>query len=438
MRMYDLIQKKRDGVALSAEELRWMIHQYSIGNVPDYQMSAFTMAVFFRGMSEEETAVLTDAMANSGDRIDLSRFGNRSVDKHSTGGVGDKTTLILAPIVASLGGYVAKISGRGLGHTGGTVDKLEAIPGFRTAVSEAAFLEQVASIGVAVIAPSANLAPADKKLYALRDVTATVDAPSLIASSIMSKKLAAGASSIVLDVKCGSGSFCKTLHSAQTLAQAMIRIGVRNGRHMTAIITDMDLPLGYAIGNAIEVQEAIAVLRGEGPKDLQTLCIRLATEMTALCCAVSMETAEQAVRNTLANGNAYAKFCEWIQAQGGDIRAVEDVSRLPGAKHSIDISSPADAYIEHMKTEQIGITSVLVGAGRSKKEDQIDPGAGILLHRKTGDYVHRGERIATLYSNREDLLAPAATEFSAALRFSANKPKQRPLILDILRADAVK
>lgn len=435
MRMYDLIAKKRDGEALTEEELRTLIKEYTAGTVPDYQMAAFAMAVFFRGMSAEETAVLTDAMADSGDRINLERFGTFSVDKHSTGGVGDKTTLILAPIVASLGGKVAKVSGRGLGHTGGTVDKLESIPGYKTALSEEAFLSQVERIGVAVVGQTANLAPADKKLYALRDVTATVNSIPLIVSSIMSKKLAAGAHSIVLDVKCGSGSFCKTPQQAETLAKEMVRIGTLNGRRMTAVITDMDLPLGNAIGNALEVKEAISVLRGEGPQDLRTLCCDLATEMTMLCLQLPREAAEAAVRDAIDSGKAFAKFCEWIEAQGGDRKAVENPALLPQAAHHFDILSARDGYLCHMNTEQIGISSVLLGAGRAKKEDRIDPGAGILLHAKTGDCLRSGDVIATLYANDPALFDDAAAEFCGALRFSEEAPEPIPLIFKTIHAE---
>ena len=433
MRMVDLIEKKRDGTALSDAEIRFIISGFTDGSIPDYQMAAFAMAVFFRGMNDHETAVLTDAMMHSGDTIDLSRFGDKSVDKHSTGGVGDKTTLIVAPIVATLGGKMAKMSGRGLGHTGGTVDKLESIPGFHTTLSADDFMHQVEQVGVAVIGQSGNLTPADKKLYALRDVTATVDSLPLIISSIMSKKLAAGSHSIVLDVKIGSGAFMKTLDDGRKLAEGMVSIGKACGRNVTAVMTNMDIPLGHYIGNALEVMEAVQVLRGEGCADLRAVCVELASNMLMLCNGWDEAAARARVENAIASGAAFETMKKWIAAQGGDARALEDFSLLPQASVVYEVKAPRSGYIRAMDTQKVGEASAVLGAGRQKKEDVIDYAAGIVLSKKTGDYVEAGETLATLYTNQAQTLAGSETLLLDALRWGEEAPAQEKLILGIVR-----
>ncbi len=433
MRMVDLIEKKRDGAALSDAEIRFIISGFTDGSIPDYQMAAFAMAVFFRGMNDHETAVLTDAMMHSGDTIDLSRFGDKSVDKHSTGGVGDKTTLIVAPIVATLGGKMAKMSGRGLGHTGGTVDKLESIPGFHTTLSADDFMHQVEQVGVAVIGQSGNLTPADKKLYALRDVTATVDSLPLIISSIMSKKLAAGSHSIVLDVKIGSGAFMKTLDDGRKLAEGMVSIGKACGRNVTAVMTNMDIPLGHYIGNALEVMEAVQVLRGEGCADLRAVCVELASNMLMLCNGWDEAAARARVEDAIASGAAFETMKKWIAAQGGDARALEDFSLLPQASVVYEVKAPRSGYIRAMDTQKVGEASAVLGAGRQKKEDVIDYAAGIVLSKKTGDYVEAGETLATLYTNQAQTLAGSETLLLDALRWGEEAPAQEKLILGIVR-----
>ncbi len=433
MRMVDAIEKKRDGGELSDEEIRWIIQGYTAGSIPDYQMSAFAMAVYFCGMSGRETAAMTNAMSHSGETMDLSRFGNLSVDKHSTGGVGDKTTLIVAPVVAALGGKVAKMTGRGLGFTGGTADKLESIPGFQTALPIDAFLKQVEAIGIAVVTQSADLAPADKKLYALRDVTATVESIPLIASSIMSKKLAAGARSIVLDVTVGSGAFCKTMDRAEALANEMIGIGRASGRRVAAVITDMDVPLGHAIGNALEVQEAIRVLRGEPCPDLRAVCTELAATMLSLCHGWELAQSREKVSATISGGAALNKFKEWIARQGGDTRCVDDFSLFPQPSCSRDILSPQAGCIAAMDTEHVGAICVSLGAGRAKKDDTIDPAAGIYLHKKTGDFVQKGEHIATLFATKSDGFQEAESALLQALTWSTSALEPHPLIYKTLQ-----
>ena len=433
MRMVDMIQKKRDGGELSDQEIQGIIQGYTDGSIPDYQMSAFAMAVFFRGMSGHETASLTRAMAQSGDAVDLSRFGNLSVDKHSTGGVGDKTTLIVAPVVAALGGKVAKMTGRGLGFTGGTADKLESIPGFVTTLPIDTFLKQVEEIGIAVVSQSADLSPADKKLYALRDVTATVESIPLIASSIMSKKLAAGAHSIVLDVKVGSGAFCKTMERAEALATEMIGIGKASGRRVAAVITDMDVPLGHAVGNALEVQEAIRVLRGEHYPDLRAVCTELAATMLSLCRGWDLAESKERVTTAIDGGAALEKFREWIARQGGDTSCIDDFSHFPQAPFTREVYAPQTGYVATMDAGRIGGICVALGAGRARKGDAIDPAAGIFLHKKTGDFVRAGERIATLYAGSNDRLFEAEKEFPHALRWSAAAQEPHPLIYKTLQ-----
>ncbi|MDO4846903.1 MAG: pyrimidine-nucleoside phosphorylase [Clostridiaceae bacterium] len=433
MRMYDIIEKKRNGGELTDEEIRFFINGFTDGTIPDYQASALMMAVWFKGMTERETVTLTEAMEKSGDTVDLSRYGSLSADKHSTGGVGDKTSLIVTPIVASLGAKIAKMSGRGLGHTGGTVDKLESIDGYKTTLTGEEFLNQVDEIGLAVIGQSGNLTPADKKLYALRDVTATVDSIPLITSSIMSKKLAAGSHNIVLDVKCGSGAFMKTPDDAETLATEMVKIGKACGRNIAAVITDMDTPLGTNIGNSLEVIEAVRVLKGEVDNDLKTVCIVLATELTSLVFGIDTAEAEKRVNEALSSGKAFEKMKQWITAQGGNAACLEDFSLFKQPKYSYDISAEKDGYISSMNTEKIGISSVILGAGRESKEDSIDFAAGIVLKKKTGDAVKKGDVLATLYTDREGSIANAEKMFLEALSISDTAPAPKPLVYKIIR-----
>lgn len=433
MRIYDIIKKKRDGGELTAEEIRFFIDGFVGGSVHDYQAAALCMAIFYMGMTERETADLTQAMAESGDTVDLSEFGELTVDKHSTGGVGDKTTLIVAPIVASLNCIVAKMSGRGLGHTGGTIDKLESIDGFNTELSPDEFMAQVRKNGIAVVGQTGNLTPADKKLYALRDVTATVDSLPLIASSIMSKKLAAGAHTIVLDVKYGSGAFMKTPEDAQALAEAMVKIGNNCGRKTAAVITNMDIPLGNNIGNALEVKEAIEVLCGKGPEDLKEVCLTLATQMVSLSKNITEADARKLTEDALYSGKAFEKFKVWITAQGGNKEWLESPELFPKAPYCHCIKSPCDGYIEKIDTEAVGIASVILGAGRETKEDSIDMSAGIILHEKTGDRVFVGDTLATLYTSKEATLHSAEEKFLSALKFSHTPPENEPLIFKILK-----
>ena len=433
MRMVDLIEKKRDGGILADDEIRFIIEGFTQGSIPDYQMSAFAMAVFYKGMTDHETAVLTDAMMRSGDTIDLSRFGTKSVDKHSTGGVGDKTTLILAPIVSCLGGKMAKMSGRGLGHTGGTVDKLESIPGYRTTLSAEEFMRQVEDVGVAVIGQSGNLTPADKKLYALRDVTATIDSLPLITSSIMSKKLAAGSHSIVLDVKIGSGAFMKTLEDGKKLAENMVAIGKACGRNVTAVMTNMDIPLGTHIGNALEVSEAVEVLQGRGCEDLRSVCRVLASNMLVLCNGWELAYAEQQVDEAVASGAAFAQMKRWIAAQGGDASVLDDVTKLPQASVQYQLKAPRAGYIQHMDTQLVGEASAILGAGRKTKEDSIDFAAGIVLQKKTGDFVEEGQTLAVLHTNQADTFPDSERVFLRAITFGDAQPEKQPLAYGIVR-----
>ncbi len=430
MRMYDIIKKKRDGEELTKKEIEFFVKGYVDGSIPDYQASALCMAIFYKGMTEKETAALTLEMANSGDTVDLSEFGSLTVDKHSTGGVGDKTSLIVAPIVASLGCILAKMSGRGLGHTGGTIDKLESIEGFNTALSPEKFFETVKETGVAVVGQTGNLTPADKKLYALRDVTATVDSIPLIASSIMSKKLAAGAKTIVLDVKCGSGAFMKTPEDAKALSLEMVKIGNNCGRNTAALITDMDKPLGNNIGNSLEVIEAIDVLKGNGPEDLKEVCLSLATEIVALSKEVSKDEARTLCEGSLNSGKAFEKFKEWITAQGGNGKWLDNTELFPKSKFSYEIKSENEGYIASMDAEKIGITSVILGAGRETKNDSIDMSAGIILRKKTGDKINKGDTVATLYSNNKTSFTCAEERFLEAITVSSEKPVPKKLILD--------
>lgn len=432
MRMYDVIEKKKHGLELTREEIFEMINAYVAGDIPDYQVSALMMAIYFKGMTDRETFDLTEAMARSGDTVDLSMFGDRSVDKHSTGGVGDKTTLIVAPIVAACGGIVAKMSGRGLGHTGGTVDKLESFPGFQTALSPDDFKAQVERCGLAVVGQSGNLAPADKKLYALRDVTATVDSMPLIASSIMSKKLAAGSCAIVLDVKCGSGAFMRRPEDARELADMMVKIGKAHGRRMAAVITNMDIPLGHAIGNALEVREAIEVLHGHGPADLREVCLTLATLMVARSCHITVDEAKVRTAEALATGRAFDTFCRWIGEQGGDVAYAKDPSLFGESTYTFNIVADRDAYIAGCQAEQIGIAAMVLGAGRKTKEDIIEPKAGIRLFKKTGDAIKAGDVIATLYTENQAALAEAAAHVKGAITLTDAPVDKQPLIYGIV------
>ena len=432
MRMYDLIQKKRDGGILTEEEIKWFISSYVKGEIPDYQVAALCMAIYFRGMNLEETTALTFAVRDSGDRLDFSEIHGLRVDKHSTGGVGDKTSLVVAPIVASLGVKVAKMSGRGLGHTGGTIDKLEAIPGFKTDIPVEEFKEIVNSIGIAIVGQNAELAPADKLLYALRDVTATVDSLPLIVSSIMGKKLAADDDCIVLDVKTGSGSFMKTLEKSRELAEWMVAIGKKAGKRMRALITDMGTPLGYAIGNSLEVVEAIHTLQGKGPKDLTELCVALAAHILTLAEKGSYEECEIMVRNAIQDGTGLQMFADMVEAQGGDKEWILNPEKFPTAKYQYTVKATTSGYITGVDTEGYGVASLLLGAGRNTKEDVIDPTAGIYLLAKTGDYVEEGAPIATLYSGREDRFAAAEERLLKATQIGATAPEEVPLILDVV------
>jgi len=404
MRMVDIIEKKRDGFALSTEEIRFFIREYTAGHIPDYQASALLMAIYFRGMDERERRDLTLAMVESGDRVDLSRIGGIKVDKHSTGGVGDTTTLILGPLVASVGVPVAKMSGRGLGHTGGTIDKLESIPGFHVEIANEEFIRLVNENQIAVVGQSGNLTPADKKLYALRDVTGTVESIPLIASSIMSKKIAAGADAIVLDVKTGSGAFMKSLDDARLLAKAMVDIGNRLGRKTMAVISDMSQPLGYAVGNALEVKEAIETLKGHGPEDLTELCLTLGSQMVCLAQkAATPEKARNILQEAIASGKALEKMKTFVQAQGGDVRVIEDPERLPKAKYQTALKAEKAGWVEAIVAEKIGHAAMLLGAGRTTKDSAIDLSVGIVLHKKVGDRVEKGEPLLTVHANREDI-----------------------------------
>lgn len=404
MRMVDIIEKKRDGKSLSKEEIEFFIKGYTNGDIPDYQASSLAMAIFFQDMNDEERAALTMAMVNSGDVIDLSKINGIKVDKHSTGGVGDTTTLVLAPLVAAVGVPVAKMSGRGLGHTGGTIDKLESIKGFHVEISEEDFIKLVNENQVAVIGQSGNLTPADKKLYALRDVTGTVNSIPLIASSIMSKKIAAGADAIVLDVKTGNGAFMKTLEDAEALADAMVSIGNNVGRNTMAIISDMSQPLGRAIGNALELKEAIDTLNGKGPEDLTELVLTLGSQMVFLANrAKTLEEARQLLNEAIENGSALEKFKTFLENQGGDASVVDAPELLPTATYQIEYKAQSSGVVSELIANEIGIASMMLGAGRQTKEDEIDLSVGIVLNKKVGDVVKEGDSLLTIHSNRENV-----------------------------------
>lgn len=430
MHMVDIIRKKRGGGELTDAEIDAVVHGCVSGEIPDYQLSALMMAICFQGMTKRETARLTLAMAHSGDMVDLSAVDGITVDKHSTGGVGDKTSLVIVPISAACGVKIAKMSGRGLGHTGGTVDKMESIPGMRTALSREEFLAVVRRVGCAVIGQSGDLCPADKKLYALRDVTATVESIPLIASSIMSKKIAAGSDRILLDVKAGSGAFMKTKDDAEALAREMVEIGASVGRKTVALITNMDRPLGRAIGNALEIIEVCETLKGRGPADLTAECVELAANMIYLGeRAENMKTARVLAKDAIESGAAFQKLCEMVEAQGGDADYLRDTSRFTLGQVQQDVLCPADGFITRADAEQIGRASVLLGAGRETKDSAIDFGAGIILHKNAGDAVKRGDVLATLYADGETRCEEAAPKLLQAFSFGAEPPKPEPLVL---------
>ncbi|GAB2697052.1 pyrimidine-nucleoside phosphorylase [Paenibacillus thermoaerophilus] len=441
MRAVDLIRKKRDGGELTPDEIAFLIRGYVEGTVPDYQMSAWAMAVVWRGMTPAETASLTLEMARSGDQVDLGPIEGIKVDKHSTGGVGDKTTILLAPLVASAGVPVAKMSGRGLGHTGGTIDKLESIPGFRVELSREQFLEQVSRHGLAVISQSGNITPADKLLYGLRDVTATVESIPLIASSIMSKKIAAGADAIVLDVKVGGGAFMKTLDEAISLAEAMVRIGTDVGRETIAVLTSMDQPLGLAIGNALEVREAIETLKGGGPADLKELCLTLGAHMLVLGGVADDETSARAkLEERLSSGYALKKLKELIAAQGGSPSVVDNPAMLPSASRVLEVKAEESGYVSGIEAERLGIAAMLLGAGRETKADAIDPAAGVVLRRKVGDEVAAGDVLAELHVNErpQARIEEALRLAREAFRLQSRPCRPEPLVYAIVSAEGVR
>lgn len=428
MRMVDLIQKKREDVELTEEEIQFIVNGYTNEDIPDYQVAAFAMAIVFKGMTQNESAALTKAMVESGDQTDLSEIAGIKVDKHSTGGVGDTTTLVLAPLVASLGVPVAKMSGRGLGHTGGTLDKLESVPGFQIEISDERFVELVNQHKIAVIGQTANLTPADKKLYALRDVTATVDSMPLIASSIMSKKIASGSDAIVLDVKVGNGAFMKDLAHAKALAKTMVDIGNNVGRNTKAVISNMDQPLGQAVGNALEIKEAIETLQGKGPEDLHELSVTLGSQMVLLAeQADTLEEARQMLEENIRNGKALATLKTFFDHQGGDPLVVDDLALLPTAAYQFEIASKKSGYVSEIIADQIGMAAMHLGAGRVTKDSDIDLAVGLLLHKKIGDKVEAGESLVTVHSNSEDI-ADAAEQIHEAYKIVDDKVEAPTLV----------
>lgn len=433
MRMYDIIQHKRDNKELSCEEIQFFVEKYTAGNIPDYQAAALAMAIFFNGMTPEETAALTLAMAHSGDVMDLSPIKGVKVDKHSTGGVGDKTSLVLGPMVAALGVPVAKMSGRGLGHTGGTIDKLESFPGFQTGIPEQEFFDNVNRIGIAIAGQTGNLAPADKKLYALRDVTATVESIPLIASSIMSKKIAAGADVIVLDVKVGSGAFMKDEESAVKLADTMVRIGDAVGKKTMAVVSDMDEPLGFAVGNALEVKEAIDTLAGNGPQDLYELCLELGSHMVAGAGkAQNCAEAKEMLAGTIKDGSALKKLAELVEAQGGNPEAVYDTELLPKASIEYEYRADTEGYVSRVVCDIVGTSAMVLGGGRENKDSVIDLSVGIVLEAKKGAYVHKGDVLARFYANDENKLSDAVKRFADAYVIEDTRPAESRLIKKVI------
>jgi len=433
MRMYDIIQHKRDNKELSGEEIQFFVKEYTAGNIPDYQAAALAMAIFFNGMTPEETAALTLAMAHSGDVMDLTPIKGVKVDKHSTGGVGDKTSLVLGPMVAALGVPVAKMSGRGLGHTGGTIDKLESFLGFQTGIPEQEFFDNVNRIGIAIAGQTGNLAPADKKLYALRDVTATVESIPLIASSIMSKKIAAGADVIVLDVKVGSGAFMKDEESAVKLADTMVRIGDNVGKKTMAVVSDMDEPLGYAVGNALEVKEAIDTLAGNGPQDLYELCLELGSHMVAGAGkAQNCAEAKEMLAGTIKDGSALRKLAELVEAQGGNPEAVYDTELLPKASIEYEYRADTKGYVSRIVCDIVGTSAMVLGGGRENKDSVIDLSVGIVLEAKKGAYVHKGDMLARFYANDENKLSDAVKRFADAYVIEDTKPAESRLIKKVI------
>lgn len=432
MNMYSLIEKKRDGEALTEEEIHFVVSGYTNGDIPDYQVSALLMAIYFQGMTEKELSNLTMAMVHSGDTIDLSKIEGIKVDKHSTGGVGDTTTLILAPLVASAGVPLAKMSGRGLGHTGGTIDKLESVPGFHVELSTEEFVELVNKNKVAVIGQSGNITPADKKLYSLRDVTATVNVIPLIASSIMSKKIAAGSDAIVLDVKTGAGAFMKELDDARALAKSMVKIGNQLNRNTKAVISDMSQPLGFAIGNALEVKEAIDTLKGAGPKDLTELCLVLGSQMLVAAKRTdTLDEARQILSDNLKNGKAISVFETFLKSQGGDSSVVHNSDLLPKAAFQVDLPSKSSGYVSKITANELGTAAMMLGAGRQTKESEIDLAVGLVLNKKVGDFVEKGETLLTIHSNSEDLDAIKENIYQS-IKVDENKVEPPKLIYELI------
>lgn len=439
MRMYDIILKKRNGGELTKGEIDFFVQNYTSGVIPDYQVSALLMAIYFRGMNKRETSDLTMSMVNSGEKLDLSSIKGFKVDKHSTGGVGDKTSLVVEPMVASCGVPIAKMSGRGLGHTGGTIDKLESIKGFSAEMSKDEFIRNVNKVGLAIGAQTGNLVPADKKLYALRDVTGTVDNISLIASSIMSKKIACGADAIVLDVKVGSGAFMKTIDDSFKLASTMVDIGTAAGKKTIAIISDMDQPLGYAVGNSLEVKEAIEALCGKGPDDLMELCICLGSHMlTVGGYANTTDEAEHMLKEAIHSGAALKKFKEFVKAQGGDDSVIDNTDMLPKSKYSYELKSIDDGYVKAIQAEEVGESSLILGAGRETKESSIDFSVGIILHKKVGDSVKSGESIATIYGNSREKIELCKDRLYKAFKFSSKPALKHKVIYGIVTEDGKK
>ncbi len=428
--MVDLIRKKRDGGALSAVEVEFLVNAYTRDSVPDYQIAAWLMAVVLRGMTRDETAALTHSMLHSGEILELASLPGRKVDKHSTGGVGDKTSLVLAPLVAAGGMYVPMISGRGLGHTGGTLDKLESIPRFRANLPVSEFRQVLESCGCAMIGQTADIAPADRKLYALRDVTGTVESPYLICASIMSKKLAEGTDALVLDVKTGSGAFMKKEEDAVFLAELMVQTGEQMGKQMVALITNMDQPLGRMVGNALEVRECLDVMHGAGPADLRTLCLELAAWMFRLGGAsATLEQGRTLARELLDSGKALAKFRDMVQLQGGDVRAIDDPSRLPAAEHRVEVPSPAVGYIASIQCESVGTACVVLGGGRERKEDAVDPAVGIVVHKKIGDSVVEGEPLCTIHCHSDAQAIRARELLAESYAIAPTPPASTPKLI---------